>query len=501
MRTTFGTTLGWAPGDHHGLAWDGGCALIEGTVPLSTATAVWSRMEPGGGLSSFLQALTDVCDGSLLNLPGFAVLVAREGCGHVAVRGRFLLEATSASGDVRCDGQGMTTWAERCLETIDVARLAPAEPDAAGPRAAGEERPLVCGVVPAGRLRWQGGSSRDEADPAASSAEADPEMDPAASLAEAEPEVTPVAADQETSSAESTPLPPPRPDTAVAPPDEVPEAPPRPADVPGPEPLGAEGHVGIPPPAPAGRFAQLWAEDTIMGPIQEAAVQPPEPSTVDTLPFGPPGRPEPESESKSKSKSKSKSGSEPGSVSSDATPQEDRDDPTGLADHDGQTIIRGLPVLTPPDGAPGSLAGVLCHAGHVNPPGRSRCRACVEPVGDQETMVAPGVPIGWVEASSGQSVELTGTIIVGRQPMAARIEGDRMPSLLALPFGHISGTHLEICVEGWSVFARDANSTNGTFLLRGQEPPQRVPEERIQLDSGDVLDLGHGVKLTFPEMA
>ncbi len=85
--------------------------------------------------------------------------------------------------------------------------------------------------------------------------------------------------------------------------------------------------------------------------------------------------------------------------------------------------------------------------------------------------------------------------------MAARVEGDRMPSLLALPFGHISGSHLEICVEGWAVFARDVNSTNGTFLLRGQEPPRRVPEDRIQLDSGDVLDLGHGVKLTFPEMA
>ncbi|MCF6378470.1 FHA domain-containing protein [Nocardioides KLBMP 9356] len=72
-----------------------------------------------------------------------------------------------------------------------------------------------------------------------------------------------------------------------------------------------------------------------------------------------------------------------------------------------------------------------------------------------------------------------------------------MPRLLPLPHSHVSGTHLEIRLEGWSVMVADLGSTNGTFLQRPGQPTVRVSETPQLLHSDDVVQLGHGVDLRF----
>ncbi|NLA35317.1 MAG: FHA domain-containing protein [Actinobacteria bacterium] len=70
--------------------------------------------------------------------------------------------------------------------------------------------------------------------------------------------------------------------------------------------------------------------------------------------------------------------------------------------------------------------------------------------------------------------------------------------VVASPSGHISRSHVEIRVEGADVLAVDLNATNGTRLLRlGADPVRLHPGESTLLVSGDRLDLGDDVILTF----
>lgn len=109
-------------------------------------------------------------------------------------------------------------------------------------------------------------------------------------------------------------------------------------------------------------------------------------------------------------------------------------------------------------------------------------------------------PLGRVRSSTGEDIPLTGPILVGRSPRASRFTGTTVPRLLALPFPHVSSSHAEIRLEGWSVFVVDLNSRNGTYLRRRDEPPVRVTEPPLMLQHGDILDFGHGVRLTFEDL-
>ena len=61
---------------------------------------------------------------------------------------------------------------------------------------------------------------------------------------------------------------------------------------------------------------------------------------------------------------------------------------------------------------------------------------------------------------------------------------------------HVSGSHVELRIDGWAVLAADLDSTNGTFLRRRGEPTMRLSSTPTTLVDGDVLDLGHAVQLT-----
>ena len=184
------------------------------------------------------------------------------------------------------------------------------------------------------------------------------------------------------------------------------------------------------------------------------------------------------------------------------TPGHDED----LVHLDGMTVI----LQPEPEQAPSAAAvsgaasgpavlGVVCPAGHANPPQRTSCRSCGVPVrGDATRMPRPS--LGWMHTSAGESLALETNILAGRSPRAAKFQGTGMPRLLALPHSHVSATHLEIRLEGWSVLAVDLNSTNGTFLQRPGQPTVRLGESPHLLASDDVLNLGHGVTLRFEEL-
>ncbi|MFS2280698.1 FHA domain-containing protein [Microbacterium sp. OR21] len=166
-------------------------------------------------------------------------------------------------------------------------------------------------------------------------------------------------------------------------------------------------------------------------------------------------------------------------------------DAPGAGDHDGSTIslaeLRRL--RSQADGAPDpQTAGP-----------------------DAPTAVLPAVDVpagstrhGIARLSTGQVVDLDRTVIIGRRPRSTRASGENMPHLVAVdsPQQDISRSHLEIRPEADSVVVIDLRTTNGSTLLRpGADPVRLHPGEQTLVLSGDVVDLGDGVTVTFEGLA
>ncbi|MDO5498060.1 MAG: FHA domain-containing protein [Propionibacteriaceae bacterium] len=176
--------------------------------------------------------------------------------------------------------------------------------------------------------------------------------------------------------------------------------------------------------------------------------------------------------------------------------------PALSGDHDGHTILaRGLaaPLAAPPAAAEGLVQARLCPLGHANPSSRSSCVSCGATLAEQSVQV-PQPPLGRAVLPSGQAVELSTPVIVGRHPRANQVSAGPLPQLVVLPQDHVSGNHLRLVPEGWQVYVIDLHSTNGTYLRRPGERTIRLPERPVQVRSGDILDLGHGVQITLHDV-
>ncbi|WP_417509919.1 FHA domain-containing protein [Microbacterium sp.] len=125
---------------------------------------------------------------------------------------------------------------------------------------------------------------------------------------------------------------------------------------------------------------------------------------------------------------------------------------------------------------------------------------------DAPTAVLPvvsGGTTGRVRVSTGQVVTLDRTVIIGRRPRSTRASGADLPHLIAVesPQHDISRSHLEIRPEGDTVVVVDLRTTNGSTLLRpGSDPLRLHPGEPTLVLSGDVVDLGDGVTVTFEDL-
>jgi pSer/pThr/pTyr-binding forkhead associated (FHA) protein len=148
--------------------------------------------------------------------------------------------------------------------------------------------------------------------------------------------------------------------------------------------------------------------------------------------------------------------------------------PASDRDHDGLTQAgTSEPARVPPPGIPGQ------------PP-------------------APDVvarPVARLVFSSGETVEVDRTVLVGRAPEAQRASSDN-PRLVTVPSPQqeISSTHLEVRagsgVDHGSAVVTDLGSTNGTVLVQpGLAPEDLQPGITVQLIPGAIIDLGDGVTI------
>ncbi|MCQ1957316.1 FHA domain-containing protein [Arthrobacter sp. zg-Y826] len=185
-------------------------------------------------------------------------------------------------------------------------------------------------------------------------------------------------------------------------------------------------------------------------------------------------------------------------------------------DHDGDTIMSSelakeapAPAGHPapaPAGHPGTAPTVLartCPQGHANPPTRSVCVHCGQPLGEEPHPVSRPA-LGRAVFSTGHTEVLDRNIVVGRQPSVARTPGSDMPRMVQVPSsgGDISRSHAEIRLEGWHVMLRDLFSTNGTVLVRNGQLPHRLGQgEGVIVLDGDTAELGDDVWIRFEGLA
>ncbi|NMN98159.1 FHA domain-containing protein [Antrihabitans stalactiti] len=189
-----------------------------------------------------------------------------------------------------------------------------------------------------------------------------------------------------------------------------------------------------------------------------------------------------------------------------AAPVVERAPGQAIGDHDGLTrawnpvggaVAQDIKLPQPAE-AP-MVLGLACPAGHSNPPDRTECLLCGQGLeGEPRPVERPS--LGTIRMSNGTNVPLVGSMVLGARPSVKQATEGDVPHLITVrsPTRAISRSHLSIRIDGWHVFAVDLNSTNGTFLLRGGQPAERLrPDEPFQVSDGDVLDICDGVRLYF----
>ena len=418
-------------------------AVLSPAVTPQTAEAVWRRLD-GGGIGALVEALTGAFGTSLTAIPPFALVVVEDDGVRVAVRGPLAVVIESGSGATEVSGRGVATWAERLVPRPHRVTVAPGVPD--GADGAGDvddalSLPIASGVVPVDGIVLTIGVPRATASPSAAAAD-------------------PAVVDEPAVAAEPAPLPAPSgpfAPFAAQPSDPAPAEPVVPAEAPPAAPAETETTAAG---EPSG--ADTWIPSLTQLPADDV---PADDSTIATPRRG--------------------GADVAATVVRDAVPVDAAGTPPA-GDHDGATISvaearRLRAAQSPFEPAP---AG-------ANP---------FEPVGD----VPPRSPArGRVRLSTGRVVELEHPVVIGRRPRSTRASSTELPTLIAVesPEGDISRSHIEIRAEGEHVLVTDLATTNGTVLLRGGQDPVRLhPNEPTMVVTGDVLDLGDGVTVTFEDL-
>jgi hypothetical protein len=91
----------------------------------------------------------------------------------------------------------------------------------------------------------------------------------------------------------------------------------------------------------------------------------------------------------------------------------------------------------------------------------------------------------------GRRISADHTVLLGRSPSVRGDDPDAETVALDSSLTDISRTHLQLRVEGDSVYALDLDSTNGTVLSRRGQAPRLVPtDEPLRVLPGDSLNLG-----------
>lgn len=264
----------YVAGSHPALVWSGGVVVLAAGVDVAVAAATWERLRALPTPTTVGAVLTELGEASgarLLDLPPFAIAVV---CGpdeaHLAVRGSFEIVATADDASATTiSGQDVATWAERRV-TVTALHLGRVDETPAG-----EQMPIESGVVGVAAVSVELSDAPAvadvQSDPAVVEHGEDADFEPR--IAKTEGQRAPNREPSPDAAAQHQPVP--RPD-ADADPDRARGTEPSPGE--SSEPLG-DG------------FDDIWADYTVAGSVEGAAVRPDAPSLVEPVAGSQPGPP------------------------------------------------------------------------------------------------------------------------------------------------------------------------------------------------------------------
>ncbi|WP_407361336.1 FHA domain-containing protein [Microbacterium sp. LBN7] len=458
----------YRPGQWYLIVMPGALVALPPDVPGDVVARLWERMPESKTLATVVDVLTARAGGDFTSLPPFVAAVAEGTDIRIALRGGVSARVSSGTESREFSGAEVTTWSERFVGgasrvevTVEAVESEAALPVQSGVvRAAavsaelesGDDRPLtsILGPVPIIEIEEAGASAAAltgtpgpsianfaAAVPAAASVDSTPDALPAPAPIDVEPLVTDA---------------PPAPVEAESPVEEEAESEPD---------AEAEPVVEDVPEAPGDEPSEPVAEPEAAPAVDGATIVP----TEVTL----------------------------------APSTEDFDQLWGATVHSAPAAAAPvIPAAIQGDHDGATISAAELRAMRQQPPVADDVATAVIPV----ESVAAGAT-GRIRVSTGQVVALDRTVIIGRRPRSTRASGANLPHLIAVesPQQDISRSHLEIRPEGDTVVVIDLHTTNGSTLLRpGADPIRLHPGEQTLVLSGDVVDLGDGVKVAFEDL-
>jgi hypothetical protein len=141
----------------------------------------------------------------------------------------------------------------------------------------------------------------------------------------------------------------------------------------------------------------------------------------------------------------------------------------------------------------------ICPAGHASPPGSVTCRACGEPLPQQDPVTIPRPALGVLRLSTGDAIPLDRDVVMGRNPRSD-LTGEDRPHMVKVPGGdgEISRTHLIVSLDGWHALVTDLGSTNGTLVEVPGGAAQRLrPNQPMLMPNATLVTLADNIYFTF----
>lgn len=147
-----------------------------------------------------------------------------------------------------------------------------------------------------------------------------------------------------------------------------------------------------------------------------------------------------------------------------------------------------------------TVVAARCPAGHLSPAYAGVCRVCRQPLPPQQPFEIARPPLGVLRLSTGDTVTLDRSVIMGRNPRLPSGYKGEQPNLVKLndPGKDVSSQHLEVSLDYWHVSVKDLGSTNGTeVILPGEAPQQLRANDPMTIEPGTRVILAGVIEFVF----
>lgn len=164
-------------------------------------------------------------------------------------------------------------------------------------------------------------------------------------------------------------------------------------------------------------------------------------------------------------------------------------------------MLRGRPAVARPSipAAPPAAAVPAPRPTAAEPPDDETVVTSSSALAPKPAPRTPRAPRA-IELPGGDIVPIHGTLLVGRGPRSSRVEGDDLPTLVALGdvSRDVSRAHVKIWTDGTRVQIEDLATPGGTAVIDADGVARLlVPDRAVEVREGASAELAGGARIRF----